>query len=122
MTMRHRDPLTQREATMSTVPKPPAAYEHFVNRYPKIGQAWELIAQAGREGPLDEKTARLAKLAIAIGAMREGAIHANVRKAMALGVTRAEIDQIVALSASTLGLPSAVAVFSWIDERLGDGK
>jgi len=103
---------------MNNVPKPPPAYEKFVARYPKIGEAWELISRAGQEGPLDEKTVRLVKLAIAIGAMREGAIHANVRKALALNITRAEIDQVVALAAGTLGLPSAVAVFSWIDERL----
>jgi 4-carboxymuconolactone decarboxylase len=106
---------------MSSVPKPPAAYQAFVDRFPKIGQAWELISQAGQEGPLDEKTIRLVKLAIAVGAMREGAIHSSVRKAQALGVTRAEIDQVVALSASTLGLPSAVAVYSWIAERLAAG-
>ena len=107
---------------MSNIPKPPAAYDKFVSRFPKIGEAWELISEAGREGPLDEKTARLAKLAIAVGAMREGAIHANVRKALAIGITRAEIDQIIALSAGTLGLPSAVAVFSWVNERLPPGE
>jgi alkylhydroperoxidase/carboxymuconolactone decarboxylase family protein YurZ len=102
---------------MATFPTPPAAYQTFVERFPKIGQAWELIAEAGKKGPLDEKTARLVKLAIAVGAMREGAVHASVRKALALGISRAEIDQVIALAASTLGLPSAVAVFTWIEER-----
>ena len=106
---------------MSTVPKPPAAYQDFVERFPKIGQAWELISQAGQEGPLDDKTVRLVKLAIAVGAMREGAIHSSVRKALAMGMTRAEIDQVVALSAGTLGLPSTVAVYTWIAERLAAG-
>jgi alkylhydroperoxidase/carboxymuconolactone decarboxylase family protein YurZ len=102
---------------MATFPTPPAAYQTFVERFPKIGQAWELIAEAGKKGPLDEKTARLVKLAIAVGAMREGAVHASVRKALALGISRSEIDQVIALAASTLGLPSAVAVFTWIEER-----
>jgi alkylhydroperoxidase/carboxymuconolactone decarboxylase family protein YurZ len=104
---------------MKTEPKPPDTYEAFVKRYPQIGQAWESIAQAGKNGSLDERTQRLVKLGIAIGAPREGAVHANVRKALALGITRAEIEQIIALAAGTLGLPATVAVFSWIRDRLG---
>ena len=101
-----------------TEPRPPKAYQAFVQRYPKLGEAWESIHEAGREGPLDDKTARLVKLAIAIGAMREGAIHSSVRKALDLGITRAEIDQVIALAAGTLGMPSTVAVHSWIASRV----
>jgi len=95
-------------------PKPPKAYEEFVTRYPKLGQAWELISQAGTEGPLDETTQRLVRLAVAVGAMREGAIRSSVRKALAQGIPRAAIEQVVALAAGTLGLPSTVAVYSWL--------
>jgi alkylhydroperoxidase/carboxymuconolactone decarboxylase family protein YurZ len=102
---------------MRAEPKPPKTYEAFVQRYPKIGQAWEAIAEAGKEGPLDEKTVRLVKLALAIGALREGAVHANVRKALSMGITREEIEQVIALAAGTLGLPATVAVFSWIEDR-----
>jgi alkylhydroperoxidase/carboxymuconolactone decarboxylase family protein YurZ len=98
-------------------PKPPRAYEAFVERYPKLGQAWEAVHEAGRDGPIDARTARLVKLGIAIGAMREGAIHSSVRKALAEGITITEIEQIVALAAGTLGLPSTVAVYTWITGR-----
>ena len=98
---------------MPQLKEPPKKYKEFVQRYPLLWEAWEKIALAGKEGPLDEKTARLIKLAIAIGAMREGAVHASVRKAKALGITGAEIEQVVALAAGTLGMPSTVAVFSW---------
>ena len=101
---------------MNPAPKPPAAYEAFVAQYPKIGQAWELIAEAGQEGPLDGKTIRLVKLAAAAGAMREGAVRAGVRKARALGIGREEINQVIALAAGTLGLPAAVAVFTWVQD------
>jgi alkylhydroperoxidase/carboxymuconolactone decarboxylase family protein YurZ len=103
---------------MKPVPKPPRTYQAFVKRYPKIGQAWETIAEAGQEGPLEEKTVRLVKLAVSIGALREGAIHASVRKALALGISRAEIEQVVASAAGTLGLPATVAVFSWVQDIL----
>ncbi len=99
---------------MDSTPKPPDTYLEFQQRYPKIGQAWELLGQAGKEGPLDPRTVRLVKLAVALGAMREGAVHSCVRKALAAGITRAEIDQVVALAAGTIGLPAAVAVFSWV--------
>lgn len=102
---------------MKTIPKPPAAYESILSRYPKIGQAWELLALAGQEGPLHEQTVRRVKLAIAVGALREKAILASVRKALALGIFRQGIEQVVALAAGTLGLPSTVAVFKDLWER-----
>ena len=107
---------------MSSLPQPPDTYRTFVKRYPKLAEGWEAIASAGRDGPLDEKTARLIKLTVACAALREGAVHANVRKALSVGITRAEIEQVVALTAGTLGLPATVAVFSWVDELLrGEG-
>jgi alkylhydroperoxidase/carboxymuconolactone decarboxylase family protein YurZ len=104
---------------MSTAPKPPETYQAFLERFPKIGQAWEAIAEAGRQGPLDPKAVRLVKLAVAVGAMREGAVHANVRKALAMGIPSEELEQVLALAAGTLGLPAAVAVFSWVRDYLG---
>lgn len=105
---------------MSTTPSPPEMYQEFVRRYPQIGQAWEQIAQAGKQGPLDTKAARLIKLAVAIGALREGAVHANVRKAIAQGITREEVEQAIALAAGTIGLPATVAVYSWVRDELTD--
>ena len=70
------------------------------------------MGEVGREGPLDGRAARLIKLAVAVGAMREGAVHSGVRKALASGITIEEIEQVVAPAAGTLGLPSTVAVFS----------
>ena len=46
----------------------------------------------------------MVKLGIAIGAMREGAVHSSVRKALASGITKKEVDQVIALAAGTLGL------------------
>ena len=108
---------------MSAAPTPPETYQAFLKRYPKIGQAWEWLAEAGREGPLDAKTVRLIKLAVALGAMREGAVHASVRKALAQGISREEVEQVIALAAGTLGLPATVAVYSWVQDNLAeDGK
>lgn len=96
------------------IPKPPKTFEDFTARFPKLGKAWELASQAGFEGPLDDKTSRLVKLGVAIGAMREGSVHASVRKALGSGISIEEIEQVVALAAGTLGFPSTVAVWSWV--------
>jgi len=79
------------EGKMKIGPKPPKTYDKFVQRYPKLAEAWDKIGEAGRDGPLDAKTVRLIKLAIAIGAMREGAVHSGVRKALASGISLEEI-------------------------------
>jgi alkylhydroperoxidase/carboxymuconolactone decarboxylase family protein YurZ len=108
---------------MANPPKPPPTYEAFVQRYPRIARAWEELAEAGKDGPLDARTARLIKLALAVGALREGAVHANVRKALASGISPAEVEQVVALAAGTLGLPATVAVFSWVQDAVAaDGR
>lgn len=105
---------------MHNVPEPPDTYKKFVARYPELGHAWALIGKAGELGPLDEKTARLVKLGIAMGALREGAVHSGVRKALGLGITAEELEQVVALAAGTLGLPSTVALWSWVHDVLKD--
>ncbi|MBS1767056.1 MAG: carboxymuconolactone decarboxylase family protein [Acidobacteria bacterium] len=101
---------------MSQLPEAPKTYRDFIARFPKLGEAWESLAEAGQQGPLDAKTQRLLKLAVAIGAMREGSVHSSARKALAAGITREEMDQVVALAAGTLGMPATVAVWSWIRE------
>jgi alkylhydroperoxidase/carboxymuconolactone decarboxylase family protein YurZ len=42
-----------------------------------------------------------------------------VRKALAAGANSAEVEQVVALAASTIGLPSTVAAWTWVREQLG---
>ncbi|HSN69603.1 MAG TPA: carboxymuconolactone decarboxylase family protein [Thermoanaerobaculia bacterium] len=96
------------------LPKPPRAFDAFSERFPTVRKAWDTLGEAGSEGPLDEKTARLVKLAVSIGAMREGGVHSSTRKALALDVTPAELDHVVALCVSTIGFPGSVAVWTWI--------
>lgn len=103
--------------------KPPKTFQQFSATFPKIRQAWDLLSEGGETGPLDDKTERLVKLAIAIGAMREGAVHSSVRKAKDAGITREEIDQVIALAASVIGLSSTVAVWTWTrDDTADEGR
>ena len=106
---------------MSDMPKPPKTFRAYVERYPHLGEAWDRIRQAEGDGPLDARTVRLIKLGVAMGALREGAVHAGVRKAVALGIPREDIEQVVALVAGTLGMPASVACFSWVRDVLDKG-
>jgi alkylhydroperoxidase/carboxymuconolactone decarboxylase family protein YurZ len=101
------------------LPKPPKAYREFVERFPGLARAWQSINDAGADGPLDGRTRRLAKIAASMGAMREGAVRSGVRKALAEGISLAEIEQIVPLVAGTIGLPSAVACWNWLRDAAG---
>ncbi|MDP1832159.1 MAG: carboxymuconolactone decarboxylase family protein [Geothrix sp.] len=94
--------------------EPPKKYKEFTTRFPKLAEAWDSIHEAGATGPLDAKTQRLVKLAVAIGALREGAVHASARKALDMGITIEELEQVVALAAGTLGMPATVAAFTWV--------
>ena len=97
--------------------RPPAAHQQFVRRFPSLGKAWDLVNEEGGRGPLDARTQRLLKLAIGIGALREGAVHSGVRKASDAGASLAEMEQVVALAASTIGFPASVAVWNWVREE-----
>jgi alkylhydroperoxidase/carboxymuconolactone decarboxylase family protein YurZ len=101
------------------LPEPPKTYQEFTRRFPRLAQAWRLAGDEGEDGPLDAKTARLVKLGLAIGAWREGAVHSAVRKALAAGASAAEVEQVVALAAPTLGFPAAVAAFTWVRDLTG---
>ena len=104
---------------MAKTSKAPKAHQDFIKRFPQLGEAWESMRAAEDAGPLGEKAARLVKLGVAIGAAREGAVHSAVRKAVGAGATRNEIEQVVALAASTIGMPACVAVYTWVQETLG---
>jgi len=95
-----------------SLPKPPDTFVEFTREFPAVAEAWRLAQVAGEQGPLDARAQRLVKLAIAVGTGRDGAISSAVRKAGAAGVTAAEIDQVLALAAGTVGFPATVAAYS----------
>jgi 4-carboxymuconolactone decarboxylase len=97
----------------------PEAFQKLSREYPKIHQAYEALAAAAHEsGPLDERTRRLVKLAISVGARLEGAVRSHTWQAKEAGVTEAEMDHVVLLSLTTIGLPSMVAARTWVASAL----
>lgn len=106
--------------TAQKTPEGPGQYRDFLARFPDLGNAWEAIGKAGKTGPLDARAARLVKFALAVGAQQEGSAHAGVRKARAAGVTRGELEQVIALAAGTIGLPRVVAAWGWLRDEWPD--
>jgi len=94
------------------MPKPPEMFVAFTAEFPALAAAWSQIREAGEVGPLDELAQRLLKLAVAVGAGRDGAVSSAVRKALAAGATPAMMDQVLTLAASTVGFPAVVAAYS----------
>lgn len=98
--------------------RPPHTVKDFEQRYPQV---WEAFQQLGQEchdhgGPLDERTRRLIKLALAIGTRHEGATHSAVRQALASGIGKDELLHVAILAITTVGWPSAYAAMTWIED------
>ena len=97
------------------IPKP---VEELWRGYPTVWKAFnELGSRCHEAGPLDEKSRRLVKLALSIGAALEGATHSAVRNAESVGITQEEIDHVALLAVSTLGMPSATRALTWIRDK-----
>lgn len=113
------------ESSKSETPPPnklPGRFVEFQKRYPDVFKAYESLGAATQTaGPLDDPTKALVKLAIAVGARMEGAVHSHTRRAVEAGCTREEIRQVAVLSTTTMGFPAMMAALSWIDDILQQG-
>ena len=99
--------------------KLPDFLDSVIQEYPDVWKAYQDLGVAcGNAGPLDEKTVRLVKLALAIGAKSEGAVHSHTRRALREGLTREELQQVALLAITTVGWSSAMAALSWIQDVL----
>lgn len=99
----------------------PAAYKAFTEEYQSIWDAYDQLGAAVHgQGPLDDKTRALVKLAISVGARQEGAVHSHTRKALAAGASPAEIRHAVLLALPTIGFPTMMAALTWVEDELED--
>ena len=91
----------------------------FARQHPGVWAAFETLAnRCHGAGPLDTKVRRLVKLGVALGAGLEGGVHAQVRNAVAEGVTEEEIRHVVLLGLTTLGFPASMAALTWVNDIL----
>lgn len=101
--------------------KLPRPVERFREDYAGV---WEAFTALGGEchqaGPLDEKTRRLVKLALAVGAGLEGGSHSAVRNAVAAGISPEEIKHVAVLAITTIGFPESMRALTWIGDCLAN--
>jgi alkylhydroperoxidase/carboxymuconolactone decarboxylase family protein YurZ len=101
----------------------PDVLAEFAGEYPLVWSAYNRLGNASAEaGPLDEKTQRLVKLAIAIGAQRQGAVHSHTRRGLAAGCTPEELVHVGVLAITTIGWPGAFAAICWIKNIIARQK
>jgi AhpD family alkylhydroperoxidase len=111
------------------MPQLPTSFRQFTGENPAVARAYEALGEAcAKAGPLDERTRELVKLGMAIGGRLEGAVHSHARRALAAGATAEQIRHVVTLAAPTVGFPTTVAAYTWVEEvltrpkRTGKGK
>lgn len=101
----------------------PEIYKEFKQHHPEMAEAYgELAGRCLKSGPLNQKTCELVKLGIAVGLSSEGAVRSHVRRALAEGVTIAEVRHAVLLATTTAGFPAMIAAMKWVNEVVDKNK
>lgn len=95
----------------------PGAAGDLARQHPDIWAAYsELGAAVAKSGGLSDREKRLVKLALAIGAGSEGAVHSHARRAQDEGIPVEDLHQTAFLAIGPLGFPRAVASWTWITD------
>jgi alkylhydroperoxidase/carboxymuconolactone decarboxylase family protein YurZ len=95
----------------------PAAASGVAEAYPDVWDAYADLGEACSEaGPIDGETKRLVKLALAVGAQSEGAVHSHVRRGLEEDVDPEALRHVAMLATPTIGFPKSVAALTWIDD------
>ncbi len=105
---------------MARLPKP---YEAFKRARPDVWKAYDQLGTLiHNAGPLNKKNRELVKLALAIGAGMEGAVHSHTRRALEAGAVADEICHVVLLGITTIGFPSTMAAMTWVEDDLKSSR
>lgn len=98
----------------------PPRLERLAKEQPEVWKAYQDLGKACSEaGLLDERTRRLVKLALAIGAGSEGAVHSHARRGLEEGLSPDELRHVATLAIPTVGFPMAFAALTWVDDIVG---
>jgi 4-carboxymuconolactone decarboxylase len=97
----------------------PEIFKKFMEKHSEIADAYRKVGDlCTKAGPIDLKTQHLIQLGIAIGMASKGGVRSHARRALDLGATEEEITQTVLMSMTTVGFPTMIAAYGWIDELL----
>jgi alkylhydroperoxidase/carboxymuconolactone decarboxylase family protein YurZ len=102
---------------------PPKFYTQFLQKYPEVGEKYQELGEAvHNQGPLNEKERALVKLAVSGSHLYHSAFKAHIRKALAVGLTREEIEHVALLMLPTVGFPTMMAMLGLIEEQFVNEK
>jgi alkylhydroperoxidase/carboxymuconolactone decarboxylase family protein YurZ len=104
--------------------KLPEAAQKTADTYPDVWNAYQALGAATEAaGPLDGRTRRLVKFAIAMGAGFDSAARSHIRRALHEdGVSVEELKHVALLAITTTGWSRGVAALDWIDRVVGEQK
>ena len=93
----------------------PPFLQDVIGDHPQVWEAYQQLGEAvSGAGPLSARDQRLVKLALAVGARSEGAVHSHTKRALREGLVAAELYQVALLAVTSIGWSSALAALSWI--------
>ena len=112
-----RELVTTMSDAIEDVEELPSTPAGFAEEHPEVWDRYaDLGAACSDAGPVDGETKRLVKLALAIGAESEGAVHSHVRRGLDEGIDPEALKHVTILSIPTMGFPQAMAALSWIED------
>ena len=101
----------------------PSGAARLATSHPEIWDAYQKLGEScAKAGPLDAKTRRLVKLALAVASHSEGAVHSHARRAWQDGLAADELLHVALLAIPSIGLAKAVAAMTWIADVLPNTK
>ncbi len=100
------------------LPKPPKFYSDFEKKYPQVAKAYKQLGDAVHDqGPLTERERALVKLAISGSNRLSSALKSHIRKGIAAGLDRKDIEHVALLLLPTVGFPTAMAMLGVVEEQ-----
>ncbi len=97
----------------------PDIFKTFRDQHSDILDAQQKVGElCSAAGPLGEKDQHLVQLGVSIGAEARGAVKSHARRALDAGASREEVLQVVLLSLPTIGFPSMIAAYGWVEDVL----
>jgi len=101
----------------------PGFLQQVIKKYPDVWRSYERLGESiSSVDGLDARTQELVRLAIAIGAGHEGAVHSHTRRCREAGIKDSEIYHTAILAVGGIGWSAAIAALSWVNDVIGEIK
>lgn len=111
--------MTIKPRDLTDVPdvKLPRAAAKIAKEHPELWEAYQRFGElVGSAGSLEARARRLVHLAYALGSNSQGAAHSHARRALAEGLSPADLEHVAILAATTLGWPQAIRALTIIQD------